>query len=118
MEYDGAKCYDFAHTILQKYVMDLTSKMYKRYRENFCMKLLTKGAHIGKHKPGGTRQGGQPNQDEPGGIRQGGQPNQDKPGGTRQGDQPNQDEPGGTRQGGQPNQDKFVPPSVRPSVRL
>ncbi len=28
-----------------------------------------------------------------------------KPGGTRQGDQPNQDLPGGTRQGGQPSQD-------------
>ncbi len=42
LEYDGAKCYDFAHTILQKHVMDLTSKMYKRYLENFCMKLLTK----------------------------------------------------------------------------
>jgi hypothetical protein len=27
LEYDGAKCYDFAHTILQKHVMDLTSKM-------------------------------------------------------------------------------------------
>jgi hypothetical protein len=26
LEYDGAKCYDFAHTILQKHVMDLTSK--------------------------------------------------------------------------------------------
>ena len=25
LEYDGAKCYDFAHTILQKHVMDLTS---------------------------------------------------------------------------------------------
>jgi hypothetical protein len=33
-------------------------------------------------QPGGTRQGGQPNQDKPGGTRQGGQPNQDKPGGT------------------------------------
>ncbi len=42
LEYDGAKCYDFACTILQKHVMDLTSKMYKRYLENFCMKLLTK----------------------------------------------------------------------------
>jgi hypothetical protein len=42
LEYDGAKCYDFAHTILQKHVMDLTSKMYKRYLENFGMKLLTK----------------------------------------------------------------------------
>jgi hypothetical protein len=42
LEYDGAKCYDFAHTILPKHVMDLTSKMYKRYLENFGMKLLTK----------------------------------------------------------------------------
>jgi hypothetical protein len=42
LEYDGAKCYDFAHTILRKHVMDLTSKMYKRYLENFGMKLLTK----------------------------------------------------------------------------
>ncbi len=31
-----------AHTILQKHVMDLTSKMYKRYLEKFGMKLLTK----------------------------------------------------------------------------
>jgi hypothetical protein len=42
LEYDGAKCYDFAHTISQKHVMDLTSKLYKRYLENFGMKLLTK----------------------------------------------------------------------------
>jgi hypothetical protein len=42
LEYDGAKCYDFAHSFLQKHVMDLTSKMYKRYLENFGMKLLTK----------------------------------------------------------------------------
>jgi hypothetical protein len=42
LEYDSAKCYDFAHTISQKHVMDLTSKRYKRYLENFCMKLLTK----------------------------------------------------------------------------
>ncbi len=42
LEYDGAKCYDFAHTILQKHVMDLTSKLYKRYLEKFGMKLLTK----------------------------------------------------------------------------
>ncbi len=28
LEYDGAKCYDFAHTILQKHVMDLISKWY------------------------------------------------------------------------------------------
>ncbi len=42
LEYDSTKCYDFAHTILQKHVMDLTSKIYKRYLENFGMKLLTK----------------------------------------------------------------------------
>jgi hypothetical protein len=42
LEYDGAKCYDFAHTILQKHVMDLTSKLYKRYLDKFGMKLLTK----------------------------------------------------------------------------
>jgi hypothetical protein len=42
LEYDDAKCYDFAHTILQKHVMDLTSKMYKRYLDKFGMKLLTK----------------------------------------------------------------------------
>jgi hypothetical protein len=41
LEY-GAKCYDFAHTILQKHVMDLTSKLYKRYLEKIGMKLLTK----------------------------------------------------------------------------
>ncbi len=42
LEYDGAKCFDLAHTILHIHVMDLTSKMYKRYLENFGMKLLTK----------------------------------------------------------------------------
>jgi hypothetical protein len=42
LEYDGAKCYDFACTILQKHVMDLTSKWYNRYLEKFGMKLLTK----------------------------------------------------------------------------
>jgi hypothetical protein len=31
LKYDGAECYNFAHTILQKHVMDLTSKWYKRY---------------------------------------------------------------------------------------
>jgi hypothetical protein len=41
LEYDGAKWYDFAHTILQKHVMDFTSKGYKRYLENYAMKLLT-----------------------------------------------------------------------------
>ncbi len=42
LEYDGAKCYDFVHTLLQIHVMDLTSKWYKRYFEKFGMKLLTK----------------------------------------------------------------------------
>ncbi len=42
LEYDGGRCYDFAHTIFQKHVMDLTSKWYKRYLEKFGMKLLTK----------------------------------------------------------------------------
>ena len=41
LEYDGAKCYDFAHTILQKHVMGLTSKWYKRNLEKFGMKLLS-----------------------------------------------------------------------------
>jgi hypothetical protein len=41
LEYDGAKCYDFAHKILQKHVMDLTSKMYKRYFENLRWKSTT-----------------------------------------------------------------------------
>ncbi len=40
LEYDGAKCYDFAHTILQKHVMDLKSKMYKRYLENFWYEII------------------------------------------------------------------------------
>jgi hypothetical protein len=42
LEYDRARCNDFAHTILQKHVMDLTSKWYKRYLDKFGMKLLTK----------------------------------------------------------------------------
>jgi hypothetical protein len=42
LEYDGAKCYDFAHTIVQKHKMDLTSKMYKRYFQIFGMTLLTR----------------------------------------------------------------------------
>jgi hypothetical protein len=41
LEYDGGRCYDFAHTILQKHVMDLTSKWYKRYLDKFGIKLLT-----------------------------------------------------------------------------
>jgi hypothetical protein len=42
LEYDGARCYDFAHTILQKHFMDLTSKWYIWYLEKLGMKLLTK----------------------------------------------------------------------------
>jgi hypothetical protein len=30
LNYDGDRCYDFAHTILQKHVKDLTTKWYKR----------------------------------------------------------------------------------------
>jgi hypothetical protein len=40
--YDGDRCYDFAHTISQKHVKDLTTKWYKRYLKKFNMKLLTK----------------------------------------------------------------------------
>ena len=32
----------FSHTISQKHVKDLTSKMYKRYLDKFDLKLLTK----------------------------------------------------------------------------
>jgi hypothetical protein len=42
LKYDGDRCYDFAHTILQKHVKDLTTKWYKRYLDKFGMKLLTK----------------------------------------------------------------------------
>ncbi len=42
LEYDGGRCYDFAQTISQKHVMDLTSKWYKRYLEKIGMKLLNK----------------------------------------------------------------------------
>ena len=42
IKFDGERCYDFAHTILQKHVKDLTSKMYKRYLDKFDLKLLTK----------------------------------------------------------------------------
>jgi hypothetical protein len=42
MNYDGERCYDFAHTILQKHVKDLATKLYKRYRHRFGIKLLTK----------------------------------------------------------------------------
>ncbi len=42
IKFDGERCYDFAHTISQKHVQDLTSKMYKRYLDKFDQKLLTK----------------------------------------------------------------------------
>jgi hypothetical protein len=42
MNYDGERCYDFAHTILQKHVKDVTMKLYKRYLHRFGNKLLTK----------------------------------------------------------------------------
>ncbi len=42
MNYDGERCYDFAHTILQKHVKDLATKLYKRYLHRFGIKLLTK----------------------------------------------------------------------------
>jgi hypothetical protein len=42
MNYDGERCYDFAHTILQKHVKDLATKLYKRYCHRFGIKLSTK----------------------------------------------------------------------------
>jgi hypothetical protein len=42
MNYDGERCYDFAHTILQKHVKDLAMKLYKRYLHRFGITLLTK----------------------------------------------------------------------------
>ncbi len=42
IKFDGERCYDFAHTILQKHVKDLTLKMYQRYLDKFDQKLLTK----------------------------------------------------------------------------
>jgi hypothetical protein len=42
MNYDGERCYDFAHTISQKHVKDLATKLYKRYLHRFGIKLLTK----------------------------------------------------------------------------
>ena len=42
MNYDGERCYDFAHTIFQKHVKDLATKLYKRYLHRFGIKLLTK----------------------------------------------------------------------------
>ncbi len=42
IKFDGERCYDFAHTILQKHVKDLTLKMYKRHLDKFDLKLLMK----------------------------------------------------------------------------
>jgi hypothetical protein len=42
MNYDGERCYDFAHTISQKHLKDLATKLYKRYLHRFGIKLLTK----------------------------------------------------------------------------
>jgi hypothetical protein len=42
MNYDGERCYDFAHTILQIHVKDLATKLYKRYIHRFGNKFLTK----------------------------------------------------------------------------
>jgi hypothetical protein len=42
VEFNGERCHDFAHTISQKHVKDLTSKMYKRYLDKFDRKLLAK----------------------------------------------------------------------------
>jgi hypothetical protein len=42
MNYDVERCYDFAHTILQKHVKDLAMKLYKWYLYRFGIKLLTK----------------------------------------------------------------------------
>jgi hypothetical protein len=42
MNYDGERWYDFAHTISQKHVKDLATKLYKRYLHRFGIKLLTK----------------------------------------------------------------------------
>jgi hypothetical protein len=42
MNYDGKRCYDFAHTILQKHVKDLATKLYQRYLHRFGIKSLTK----------------------------------------------------------------------------
>jgi hypothetical protein len=42
MNYYGERCYDFAHTILQKHVKDLATKLYKRFLHRFGIKLSTK----------------------------------------------------------------------------
>jgi hypothetical protein len=44
MNYDGERCYDFAHTILQKHVKDLAMKLYKRYLHRFGIKFFDKDA--------------------------------------------------------------------------
>jgi hypothetical protein len=38
MKYNGERCYDFAHGILQKHVKDLATKLYKRYLHRFGIK--------------------------------------------------------------------------------
>jgi hypothetical protein len=42
MNYDGERCYDFAHTISLKHFKDLATKLYKKYHHRFGIKLLTK----------------------------------------------------------------------------
>ncbi len=42
LKYDAERSYDFAHTISQKHVKDLMTKLYKRLLDKFDMKLLTK----------------------------------------------------------------------------
>jgi hypothetical protein len=42
MNFDGERCYDFAHTILQKHAKDLATDLYKRYLNRFAIKLLAK----------------------------------------------------------------------------
>ncbi len=42
LNYNGDRCYDFSHTILQKHVKDITTKWYKRYVDKFVIKFSTK----------------------------------------------------------------------------
>jgi hypothetical protein len=42
LKYDAERSYDFAHTISQKHVKDLTTKLYKRFLDKFDTNLLTK----------------------------------------------------------------------------
>jgi hypothetical protein len=37
MNYDGERCYDFAHTVLQKKLKDLATKLYKRYLTDLAL---------------------------------------------------------------------------------